>query len=329
MPRFLPAMAVALAACTGGGSNPPTPCGAEGMACCAADACDGGLVCQDHTCAQDPCTIDAPGAAWLAFASNRTGNYDLFLVRADGSCLGPVTDDPAADLAPVWTPGGTIGFASTRSSGIGVYQHVLATGADEGVPILGSAMPTSPSWSPDGDWLAFEGKIPGANRSDVYLVLANGGSPVPLTSAPGSSAGPVYSPDGATIYFVSNRTGSFLIHRMVAASGEGEAEIPGTTGVLGRPAVSPDGSALAYARAGTGGKGEVIVHRLSDDQETIVTSLGDADPAFDATGARLAVSSTRGGDTAIWIVDAADGGNAVRVTTPGGTAVDGQPALRR
>ena len=273
------------------------------------------------------CSPAAPGAAWLGFTSNRTGNYDLYLVHTDGSCLQPLTTDPAADLFPAWTPAGGVGFSSTRASGAGVYVHDLATGQETGIPVVG-AVATAPDWSPDGRWLAFEAKAQGASRTDVYTVLASGGGAVALTSGPGNSGGPRWSTDGATIYFVSNRTGPYQLYSM-AASGAGQVALAGTSGVLGRPSVSPDGHSIAYARLGAGGVAEVVVRDLGSGAERVVSGQGDGDPAFDPTGRRLAVSSTRAGNPAIWMVDAADGGHPVQVTSPAGAAIDGQPAFPR
>lgn len=316
--------ALALAACGGGGSH-PTPCGAEGEACCSTGAaCDGALVCEAASCRA--CPLDEAGVSWLAFTTVASDNYDISLVHADGGCLLPVVADAADDRFPTWTPAGGLGFSSTRSGGSSVYVRDLAAATDDGIPTPGVAA-VAPAFSPDGLWVAFEGRASGATRSDVYRVLSVGGIPAPLTTAPGNSAGPVYSPDGNTLYFVSNRTGAYLVYSM-GADGSSQAALAGTSGVLGRPAVSPDGATLAFARLGTGGTAEVVLHDLASHAQVVVTALGDTDPAFDATGTRLAVSSTREGDPAIWLVDAADGGHPVRVTTPGAGVVHGQPAFR-
>jgi TolB protein len=201
----------------------------------------------------------------------------------------------------------------------------LASGQESGIPVR-DVTPASPSFSRAGTWMAFESRVDGL-RSDLFTVPATGGTATALTTGPGNSAGATWSPDGATLYFVSSRTGAFLVYSM-DSSGGNQVALPGTAGVLGRPALSPDGTTLAYARMGSGGVAEVVAYRLPAGPPRVVTSQGDSDPAFCPTGARLAVSSNRGGTPAIWMVDVADGGNAVRVTDPGRAAADGQPAFR-
>jgi Tol biopolymer transport system component len=51
----------------------------------------------------------------IAFVSNRGGNFDLYTMRADGSGVRRLTDDPSADVAPAWSPNGKqIAFLSQR-----------------------------------------------------------------------------------------------------------------------------------------------------------------------------------------------------------------------
>ena len=305
----------------------PASCGALAEACCTGGACEGGLLCESGTCAADVCTLDTPGLNWIAYTTARGGGLDLALVRDDGQCQDPtLVDGPGPALFPAWSPDGKLGYTGVD----GLYLRDLTSGQDTGLLTAG-IWPSAPAFSPDGASILFEGVATAGGRSDVYLRLLVGGLSQPLTAAPGNSAGPVWAPGGATIYFVSDRgDGVFRVYTM-DANGDAETVLSGTAGVVGRPAVSPDGLHLAYARLDADGRAKVVVRTLASGAEQVITAAGavdEFDPAFDPSGTRLALVSTRDGDLALWAVDAHGGGHPVRVTTPAADEVDGQPAFR-
>ncbi|MCK5785928.1 MAG: PD40 domain-containing protein [Candidatus Sabulitectum sp.] len=59
-----------------------------------------------------------PNDQWVAFSSNRTGNYEIYLADVDNDTLIQLTDDPALDQYPAWNPNYEwIAFSSDRYSG--------------------------------------------------------------------------------------------------------------------------------------------------------------------------------------------------------------------
>jgi TolB protein len=265
--------------------------------------------------APGPCAFTSAGAAWLSFSSTSSGNYDLWALRADGSCLAQLTSDPADDLFGSWSRSGTVAFMSRRGGGKQLWLHDLASGAEWPLD-FGALEATSPAFSPDGERLAFEGQPTGAGTTtDIYVVAASGGTPVKLTSGAGLNARPAWSPEGATIYFVSNRGGIYNVWKVPAAGGTEEMVTP-TTGVLGGPAVSPDGLSLAYTLPGSGGSlSAVVLHDLASGARRVVTNQFDSEPAFDPTGQTLVVTSFRGGNADLWLLDVASGAAIRQLTT--------------
>ena len=64
----------------------------------------------------------AGGVGRLAFASIRSGNSDVWVVNADGQFPENLTQNPAADVDPVWSPDGTkVAFASDRDGDNEIY----------------------------------------------------------------------------------------------------------------------------------------------------------------------------------------------------------------
>src|SRR6266853_1029086 len=73
---------------------------------------------------------------------------------------------------------------------------------------------TEPAISADGAEIAF------VSGGDIWTVPAAGGTARLLVSHPSSESRPIYSPDGKTLAFVSNRTGNGDIYRLDFESGE-------------------------------------------------------------------------------------------------------------
>lgn len=265
--------------------------------------------------APGPCAFSTAGAAWLSFSATASGNYDLWALRADGSCLVQLTSDPGDDLFGSWSPAGTVAFMSRRGGGKQLWLHDLGNGVEWPLGV-GALEATSPAFSPDGERLAFEGQPSGAATStDIYVVAAGGGTPLQLTSGAGLNARPAWSPDGATIYFVSNRGGTYNVWKVPSAGGT-EVMVTPTTGVLGGAAVSPDGLSLAYTLPGSGGSlSAVVLHELATGTRRVVSNQFDSEPAFDPTGATLVVTSFRGGNADLWLLDVATGAAIRQLTT--------------
>ena len=60
--------------------------------------------------------------AQIAFCSNRDGNFEIYVMNTDGSNPVRLTNDPAQDVTPAWSPDRTkIAFGSTRTGNTDVY----------------------------------------------------------------------------------------------------------------------------------------------------------------------------------------------------------------
>ena len=77
----------------------------------------------------------SPDGQRLAFRSNRSGSYNLYVMDADGRNLRRLTDHAGNDYDPSWLPDGeSVVFASDRDRGVGrydLYRYWLADGSVE------------------------------------------------------------------------------------------------------------------------------------------------------------------------------------------------------
>ena len=163
----------------------------------------------------------------IVFTSERNGdgNSDVFRCRADGTDIQPLVIDPAVDDAAVLSPDGTrLAFVSTRDGyRANVWVMDLRSGAIRNLTgaahVQGdTSSPNSflrPSWSPDGQWLAFSsdrntdwrGHDGGkgwehTQELSIYVIRADGRDFRRIASRPGYCLGsPKWSPDGRRVAF--------------------------------------------------------------------------------------------------------------------------------
>ena len=101
----------------------------------------------------------------------------------------------------------------------------------------------APSWSPDGQKLAFMSDLNG--NFDIYTLHVRSGELQQLTDYDGVDTNPVWSPDGSEIAFLSSREGALNVH-VVGSDGSTMTNV--TQSARGYHDIdwSPDGEQLAF-----------------------------------------------------------------------------------
>ena len=177
---------------------------------------------------------------WVVFTSERNGDgqSDIFRCRADGSGIEPLVTGPSVDDTGVLSPDGSrLAFVSTRDGfRANIWTLDLKTGAFRritGGPDPGD-MPDAPncyfrpSWSLDGEWLAFSSdrNTPWRGHDEgrgwehtqelsIYVSRPDGSGFKQIAAKPGYCLGsPKWSPDGKRIVFYEITTeGTWGAHR--------------------------------------------------------------------------------------------------------------------
>ncbi len=153
----------------------------------------------------------SPDGNHLAFSSSRTGDPEIWVSDANGGALRRITSYRGPDVSPVWNPrtGSQIAWISGRT---GLPQlYIMDADGSSVQRMTDGGYATSPSWSPNGQFLAFawDRKYgPGApGGQDIYVMEVATLRWIQLTHDAGRCDFPSWSPDGRHLVFES-KTGS-------------------------------------------------------------------------------------------------------------------------
>ncbi len=154
-----------------------------------------------------------------------------------------------------------------------------------------------PSFSPDGNQVAYVWSGEKGDNYDIYIKLIDAGSPLRLTTNPGSDTVPAWSPDGRYLAFVRHSRGEQGIFLVPALGGAERALYSSTAGTIefvGGVAWSPDGELLAFSeKASPQGPFSIWLLSVGSAEKRRLTSMpagnyGDNTPAFSPDGKTLA-----------------------------------------
>ncbi|MEM6674895.1 MAG: S41 family peptidase [Planctomycetota bacterium] len=157
----------------------------------------------------------SPDGGWVAYWSDRSGEYELTLRRADGSDFEGSDDNGERRLTatgrgwkgqPSWSPDGeTIAWSNHNGE---IYAVDVESGLDAEPTFVGEA--ASPqyvglSWSPDSNWLAWSARSSESRLDAIYLYDLEAGERHEVTSGMFDDSEPAFSREGDWLYFHSSR----------------------------------------------------------------------------------------------------------------------------
>ena len=212
----------------------------------------------------------SPDGKLIAFASDRKGNFDVFVIPADGGQPKQLTFNSASEVPTTFTadgksvvygaaiqdPASSMSFPTSRQPELysvpvegGRAKQLLATPAED------------VKFSPKGDFMlfhdqkGFEDALRKHHTSsvtrDIWRYDVATGRYTNLTNRAGEDRSPVLSPDGSTVYFLSERNGgSFNVWKFPLSDPQNATQVSNfTTNPVRFLSIANDGT-LCYTQNG-------------------------------------------------------------------------------
>jgi Tol biopolymer transport system component len=289
-------------------------------------------------------TTASPGSAGrLAFASDRDGDWDIYIRQPDGTIGEPLVNTAASEYDPSWSPDGSQLVFSSKVDGDFEIYLVNADGSNLTKLTDNGVLDRDPEWSPDGTRIVFaRSDNPTYGNEDLYVMQRDpilGWLDATLLAArPGSDRSPEYSPDGSLIAFtdyvegsrgdsgksdiyVRNSDGSGTPTRLTL---DGQGSGPPTDDLL--PTWSPDGSRIAFvSNRSERNRPAIWVMNRDGSNARKLTSGYDYYPDWSPDGKYVAFQRYTGSKLSwcVFMVEVANPSNVTNLVT--GPAWDGMP----
>lgn len=203
----------------------------------------------------------SPDGKTIAFNSDRDGANQIYTLPARGGTPKQWTFHSSGATVSDWSPDGkSLLFTAARDArSTNIYRLDLATGRSKRI-VSDENSTTQPRFSPDGRWIVymrgatdvFRKGYRGSGNYDLWAIPAEGGKARRLTHWQGNDLYPLLSPDGRTLYYVSDRgDNAFTLHTQPFDPENPRPAHPtvlirNTRDAIWRPALSGNGKLLAY-----------------------------------------------------------------------------------
>ncbi|MBN1536991.1 MAG: serine/threonine-protein kinase [Anaerolineales bacterium] len=196
-------------------------------------------------------TMVGGGTGEIAFVSDRSGVFQIWIMDTKGGNLRQLTDLPEGACQPDWSPDGKrLVFISPCDSNQDAYPgsglFVIDYDGSGLSPI--STTPGGdydPDWSPDGNFIAFT-SLRVTGRPRIYILNLIDNSVTMLSQPYSRDSDPSWSPDGAQIAYVSRKDGPSDIWIM-SANGENQRVYTRSGGKINsHPVWSMDGEVILF-----------------------------------------------------------------------------------
>jgi len=217
-----------------------------------------------------------------------------------------ITPEGLTAYDPDWSPSGdTLSFTSVQSGNQHIYI-LPVSGGDLVAMTSGASENIHSRWSPAGGWIAFSSDRTG--DQELWSVHLSNGLLVNLTNHPASEESLDFSPGGELFWFNSNRSsGNWDIWQQPTGGGT-PVRITTEPGNDGEPALSPDGTRIAFISSRNGHMDIWVMNSDGTDPYPLTNDEAlDILPCWSSDGTLVTFVSNRNGNFDIFSIAASGG----------------------
>lgn len=255
----------------------------------------------------------------IVFQSDRTGNWQIFLIDADGAEEVRLTNNKHQDEMPVYSASeNIIAFTSTRDDSThknrlnknrNIYLMDLSTGSVARA-IENEADDWYPALVEKGEQLVFVSEMDD-NRdvpfhekwSDIYIKDFERSTVLRLTQNEADDGSPSVSSNGKWITYTSNFTGNYQVYRMSLKGGLAE-QLTFLDGNCGAPHYSHDGKKIVFFSENENNYNIYMMNNTGRKLEQLTNSSAqDGYPTFSSDKRKILFHSNQSGKYQIYWID--------------------------
>ncbi len=265
-----------------------------------------------------PEPIGLPSHWRIVFASERSGNIELYIMNADGSDQRRLTDNPAEDDRPAVSPDGQwIAFQSDRDGNSEIYV-MRVDGSELRRVTTNPGKDHLPKWSPDGRWILFSSERNGV--FDLYAIRPDGTGLRRITRDEFYDGYASWSKGDWIVYHSGEGEKAYTTWEIVVikADGSGRRQLTHNDVNDWSPNWSPDGRSILFISRRGGDPAIYMMDADGSNPRLVYDSPGyEWGASFSPDGQWIAFTSDQSGEHEVYVMKS-DGSYVTRLTYEGG-----------